>query len=69
MAHPLYRDRAFAAIVALMTQVFLAAAVLVPIRSSLALALEVGLVAAYWFARSIWAAPYIRTNAGRPRAV
>ena len=30
MSHPLFRDRAFAAIVALMTQVFLAAAVLVP---------------------------------------
>jgi len=67
MAHPLYRDRAFAAIVALVTQVFLAAAVLVPAQSSLALALEVGLVAVFWFSRSIWAVPYIRTNAGRLR--
>ena len=41
MAHALFRDRAFAAIVALMTQVFLAAAVLVPTQSSLALGLEV----------------------------
>src|SRR2546423_539738 len=67
MAHPLLRDRAFAAIVALMTQVFLAAAVLVPTQSSLALGLEVGLVAAFWLARSIWAIPYIRGNAARLR--
>jgi len=67
MAHPLFRDRAFAAIVALMTQVFLAAAVLVPDQSSLALGLEVGLVAAFWLARSVWAIPYIRGNAARLR--
>ena len=67
MAHPLLRDRAFAAIVALMTQVFLAAAVLVPTQSSLALGLEVGLVAAFWLARSMWAVPYIRGNAARLR--
>jgi len=67
MAHALYRDRAFAAIVALMTQVFLSAAVLVPDQSSLALGIEVGLVAVFWLARSIWAIPYIRGNAARLR--
>ena len=67
MAHPLFRDRAFAAIVALMTQVFLAAAVLVPTQSSLALGLEVGVVAVFWLARSVWAIPYIRGNAARLR--
>jgi hypothetical protein len=67
MSHPLYRDRAFAAIVALMTQVFLAAAVLVPSQSSLALGLEVGVVAVFWLARSLWAIPFIRGNAARLR--
>src|SRR5882762_11943810 len=55
MAHPLYRDRAFAAIVALMTQVFLAGAVLVPDQPPLALGVEVGIVAVFWLARSLWA--------------
>ena len=68
MAHPLYRDRAFAAIVALMTQVFLAAAVLVPGQSSRALGVEVGLVAAFWLGRSIWAIPFIRSNTRRLRS-
>ncbi len=67
MAHPLYRDRAFAAIVALMTQVFLAGAVLVPDQPGLALGVEVGIVAVFWLARSIWAIPYIRGNAARLR--
>ena len=67
MAHPLFRDRAFAAIVALMTQVFLAAAVLVPTQSSAALGVEVGVVAAFWLARSVWAIPYIRRNSARLR--
>jgi hypothetical protein len=39
----------------------------VPDQSSLALAIEVGLVAAFWLARSIWAIPYIRGNAARLR--
>jgi signal transduction histidine kinase len=69
MSHPLYRDRAFAAIVALMTQVFLAAAVLVPDQSLLALGLEVGLIAAFWLARSVWAIPYIRGNTARLRGM
>src|SRR4030081_2667307 len=34
MAHPLFRDRAFAAIIALMTQVFLSGAVLMPSQPS-----------------------------------
>lgn len=67
MAHALLRDRAFAAIVALMTQVFLAAAVLVPTQPSLALGLEVGAVATFWLGRSLWAIPYIRGNAARLR--
>jgi hypothetical protein len=67
MAHPLYRDRAFAAIVALMTQVFLAAAVLVPDQPSVALGFEIGIVAVFWLGRSIWAIPYIRSNATRLR--
>jgi len=67
MAHPLYRDRAFAAIVALMSQVFLAAAVLVPGQSPFALGVEVGIVAAFWLARSVWAIPFIRANTARMR--
>jgi hypothetical protein len=67
MAHPLFRDRAFAAIVALMTQVFLAGAVLVPGQSSVALGLEIGAVAVFWLGRSIWAIPYIRGNTARLR--
>jgi hypothetical protein len=67
MSHPLFRDRAFAAIVALLTQVFLAAAVLVPDQSSLVLGIEVGLVALFWLARSLWAIPYIRGNTARLR--
>jgi modulator of FtsH protease len=67
MAHPLYRDRAFAAIVALLTQVFLAGAVLVPDQPPLALGLEVGIVAVFWLVRSLWAIPYIRSNAARLR--
>jgi len=68
MAHALFRDRAFAAIVALLTQVFLSAAMLVPDQSATALGAEVGLVATFWLARSIWAIPYIRGNAGRLRS-
>jgi len=67
MAHPLYRDRAFAAIVALMTQVFLAGAVLVPNQPVVALGVEIGIVGLFWLGRSVWAVPYIRSNAGRPR--
>jgi hypothetical protein len=67
MSHPLFRDRAFAAIVALLTQVFLAAAVLVPDQSSLALGIEIGAVALFWLARSLWAIPYIRGNTARLR--
>ena len=67
MAHPLLRDRAFAAIVGLMTQVFLAAAVLVPAQSPLVLGLEVGVPAIFWLGRSVWAIPYIRTNSARLR--
>ena len=67
MAHPLYRDRAFAAIVALLTQVFLAGAVLVPGQPSTALGIEIGIVAVFWLGRSVWAIPYVRGNARRLR--
>jgi len=67
MAHPLYRDRAFAAIIALMSQVFLAAAVLVPAQSSVALGAEIGIVGVFWLGRSLWAIPYIRSNTARLR--
>ncbi|HYK98697.1 MAG TPA: hypothetical protein VEU77_09950 [Candidatus Acidoferrales bacterium] len=68
MAHPLYRDRAFAAIIALLTQVFIAAAVLVPHQSAVALGTEVGIAAAFWLGRTIWAIPYIRSNSRRQRS-
>jgi modulator of FtsH protease len=67
MAHPLFRDRAFAAIVALMTQVFISGAVLVPSQPSAALGVEIGIVALFWLGRSMWAVPYIRGNAARMR--
>src|SRR5437879_3744856 len=67
MAHPLYRDRAFAAILALMTQVFLSAAVLVPGQPPAALGIEIGIAALFWFGRSLWAIPYIRNNTRRLR--
>src|SRR5258707_14874443 len=67
MAHPLYRDRAFAAIVALMSQVFLAAAVLVPAQWSGALGIEIGVVGVFWLGRSVWGIPYIRSNTARLR--
>ena len=67
MAHALYRDRAFAAILALMTQVFLSAAVLEPTQPSAALGIEIGLAALFWVGRSLWAIPYIRNNSRRLR--
>jgi modulator of FtsH protease len=67
MAHPLFRDRAFAAIIALMTQVFLSGAVLVPGQPLAALGVEIGIVALFWLGRSLWAIPYIRGNAARMR--
>ena len=67
MAHPLYRDRAFAAIIALMTQVFLAGAVLVPDQPAVALGVEIGICAVFWLGRSLWAIPYIRGNTARLR--
>src|SRR5438105_15708386 len=67
MAHPLYRDRALAAILALMTQVFLSAAVLVPGQPPAALGVEIGIAALFWLARSLWAIPYILNNTRRLR--
>ena len=67
MSHPLYRDRAFAAILALMTQLFLSAAVLVPTQPPAALGIEIGAAALFWLGRSLWAIPYIRNNSRRLR--
>jgi hypothetical protein len=61
LAHPLYRDRAFGSVQALLGQVFLAAAVLVPSQPSLALGIEVGLVAAWFVVRTLWAVWFIRS--------
>jgi modulator of FtsH protease len=55
MAHPLFRDRAFASILSLMSQVFLSAAVLVPGQPAVALGAEIGIVALFFLIRSIWA--------------
>ena len=61
LAHPLYRDRAFASVQSLLGQLFIAAAVLVPNQSGLALGIEVGLVAAWFLARTVWAVWFIRS--------
>jgi hypothetical protein len=55
MAHPLFRDRAFASIQSLLALVFLSGAVLVPGQPPLALGLEVELVAIYFLIRSVYA--------------
>lgn len=60
MAHPLFRDRAFASILSLMSQVFLSAAVLVPGQPAVALGAEVGIVALFFLIRSVWAYGLIR---------
>lgn len=71
MSSVLHRDRAWASIVSLISQVFVAAAVLVPGQPALALGIEIGLVAIFWAYRTIWIirefGPSIRA-ADRPRA-
>ena len=61
MAHPLFRDRAFASILSLMSQVYLSAAVLVPGQPAIALGVEVGIVALFFLVRSVWAYGLIRS--------
>ena len=56
MGNQLHRDRAWASIVSLISQVFIAAAVLVPAQPSLALGIEILVIAAFWVYRTAWAA-------------
>jgi hypothetical protein len=69
MGNELHRDRAWASIVSLISQLFVAVAVLVPAQPAWALGIEVELVALFWIYRTIWAArafgPSMRT-ANRP---
>lgn len=71
MGSTLHRDRAWASIVSLISQVFVAAAFLVPDQSAAALGIEIGLVAVFWAYRTIWVirefGPSMRT-ADRPAA-
>jgi len=59
MAHRLFKDRAFASIQSLLTQIFISAAVLVPGQPRLAIGLEVELVAAFFVVRTVFAARLI----------
>lgn len=54
MATELHRDRAWASIVSLISQVFIAGAALVPAQPSLALGIEIELVALFWAYRTAW---------------
>jgi len=71
MSGVLHRDRAWSSIALLMSQLFIAIAVLVPAQSELALGLEVDLIALFWVYRTAWATirlgPSMRA-ADRPRA-
>jgi len=71
MSGVLHRDRAWSSVALLMSQLFIAIAVLVPTQSELALGLEIDLIALFWLYRTVWAAirlgPSMRT-ADRPRA-
>src|SRR6476661_8708168 len=68
MSGVLHRDRAWSSVALLMSQLFIAIAVLVPTQSELALGLEIAL---FWLYRTVWAAirlgPSMR-SADRPRA-
>ncbi len=69
MSSTLHRDRAWASVVSLISQVFVAAAVLVPAQPAPALGIEVELVAIFWTYRTVWVirsfGPSMRT-ADRP---
>jgi hypothetical protein len=54
MGSTLHRDRAWASVVTLISQLFVAAAVLVPDQPAPALGIEIGLVALFWAYRTIW---------------
>jgi modulator of FtsH protease len=69
MSSTLHRDRAWASVVSLISQVFVAAAVLVPAQPAPVLGIEIELVAVFWTYRTIWVirnfGPSMRT-ADRP---
>jgi len=67
IGHPLFRDRALASLQSLIGAVFLSAAVLVPDQSRLALGVEVGLVAAFFVGRVVFAAWLTRSVGARAR--
>ena len=71
MGTVLHRDRAWASIASLISQVFIAAAVLVPAQPALALGIEIELIAVFWVYRTAWVVrefgPTMRT-ADRPAA-
>jgi hypothetical protein len=54
MGTVLHRDRAWASIASLISQVFISAAILVPAQSALALGIEIGLIALFWVYRTAW---------------
>ena len=69
MRNELHRDRAWASVASLISQVFVAGAVLVPTQPAVALGIEIELVAIFWVYRTAWVirefGPSMRT-AGRP---
>jgi hypothetical protein len=65
--HPLFRDRALGSLQSLVGAVALSAAVLVPGQPPLALGLEVGLVAAFFIGRVVFAAWLFRSVGARRR--
>jgi modulator of FtsH protease len=69
MGNELYRDRAWASVASLISQVFVAGAILVPTQPAVALGIEIELVALFWVYRTVWVirqfGPSMRT-ADRP---
>jgi hypothetical protein len=53
MGNRIHRDRAWASVALLMSQLFIALALLVPAQSVLAIGLEMDLLAVYWTVRTI----------------
>jgi hypothetical protein len=56
MGNTLHRDRAWASVASLISQLFVAVAVLVPAQPSAALGIEIMLIALFWIHRTAWAA-------------
>jgi hypothetical protein len=54
MDSALHRDRAWASVILLMSQLFIAMAVLVPSQPTALVGLEVDLIAAFWVYRTLW---------------